>query len=850
MLAKRPEFVWKHNLTGARYGVMITVDETGTPRDSVFSGVPPEEQRELLAWPGNSRLWRHLPELPGPLRLADFSAWVRSLGIAPAPAFSRTFQGTPMRHRGADVGSFFLAEKADGERFTDDDEEVLTLFASQAAAAIANARAHRGEQRARADLAALVETAPVGVLVFDAKSGRLASLNREAKRIVESLRTPGRPAEQLLEVITFRRADGREASLRELPLAELLGAGETVRAEEVELSAPDGRSLRTLINATPIRADGGAIRSVVVTLQDLAPLDEIERLRVEFLGLVSHELREPLAAIKGSVTTLLGDAAKLDPAEMGEFHRIIAEQANQMRGLIGDLLDTGRIESGTLSVAPELSEVAALLERARSTFLSGGGRHAVVVDRPAGLPPVMADRRRIVQVLSNLFANAAQHAPGSSPIRVAAASEDAQVAVSVSDEGAGVALERLPHLFRRHAGGGEGATAGHGLGLAICKGLVEAHGGRILAQSAGPGCGTTFTFTLPAAGEPAAAAAGAAGPPPAAERDAPPRILVVDDDPRMLRFVRDALSGAGYVPLVLGDPENLARIIRTEKPHLVLLDLVLPDVDGIELMRQVPELSDLPVIFISAYRRDETVAQALEAGAAGYIAKPFSPTELVARVRAALRRRAEPGARHRLRRAPGDGRRRGGRPDRHRVRAAARALARGGPGRALRHAAAPGLGQARERPSEPGAHLRQGPSPQARRQRGEPRLHLQPARRRLPHGEAGRPLRTRRCRCPPRLDFRASDRALAQTPTLLGVTPRGSALSPQRRRLPLPFRPRAPPGLPIRTSVPLTWRGVSEARTIRIRSAAVHRTVSVTASLNASTSSAPAISTNRPALYA
>ncbi len=234
-------------------------------------------------------------------------------------------------------------------------------------------------------------------------------------------------------------------------------------------------------------------------------------------------------------------------------------------------------------------------------------------------------------------------APGASPIRVAAAREDAQVAVSVCDEGPGVAPERLPNLFRRHPGGGEGATAGHGLGLAICKGLVEAHGGRIRAESAGPGCGTTFTFTVPVAGEPTAAAAGhAAGPPPAADRDGPPRVLVVDDDPRMLRFVRDALSEAGYAPLVLGAPEDLARIIRTERPHLVLLDLVLPDVDGIELMQQVPELSDLPVIFISAYRRDDTVAQALEAGAADYIAKPFSPTELVARVRAALRRRAAP----------------------------------------------------------------------------------------------------------------------------------------------------------------------------------------------------------------
>ena len=547
------------------------------------------------------------------MRVADLPGYYRSLGIEPARAPHRTLLGTPMRHRGADVGSFFLAGKAGDEEFTDEDEEVLVLFAAQAAAAVVNARTHRGERQARADLAALVETSPVGVAVLDARGGRPVSLNREARRIVESLRTPGRPTEQLLEVITFRRADGHEVSLSEFPLAELLSAGETLRAEEVVLTVPDGRSVRTLLNVTPIRAEGGAVRSVVVTMQDLAPLDEIERLRTEFLGLVSHELREPLAAIKGSAATLQEDAAKLDPAEMREFFRIIAEQANHMRGLIGDLLDTGRIESGTLSVAPEPSELSELVEQARSTFLGGGGRHPVLVDLPAGLPLVMADRRRIVQVLNNLLANAARHAPESSPIRVAAAREEASVAVSVSDEGPGVAPERLPHLFRRRAGGGEGPAAGHGLGLAICKGLVEAHGGRIRVRSDGPGRGATFTFTVPVAAAPAAAGH-AAGPPEAADSGGPPRILVVDDDPKMLRFVRGALSAAGYAPLVTGGPEDLARIIRTEKPQLVLLDLVLPGVDGIELMRQVPELSDLPVIFISAYRRDDTVAQALEAG--------------------------------------------------------------------------------------------------------------------------------------------------------------------------------------------------------------------------------------------
>ena len=159
-------------LTAARCGVIATVDEVGAPQDFVFSGFTPEEQQELAAWPDGGRLFQHLRELPGPLRLADLAGYVRSLGMAPTRTFSRTCQGAPMRHRGADVGHFFLGGKANGEEFTDDDEDVLMLFASQAAAAIANARTHRNEQRARADLEALVETSPVGVVVFDAETGQ------------------------------------------------------------------------------------------------------------------------------------------------------------------------------------------------------------------------------------------------------------------------------------------------------------------------------------------------------------------------------------------------------------------------------------------------------------------------------------------------------------------------------------------------------------------------------------------------------------------------------------------------------------------------------------------------------
>ena len=197
-------------------------------------------------------------------------------------------------------------------------------------------------------------------------------------------------------------------------MAQALSTGETLRAEEIVLEVPDGRRVRTLINATPTRSGDGEIESVVVTLQDLTPLEELERLRSEFLDLVSHELRAPLTSIKGSTATVLGDSPVPPPAEMLQFFRLIDEQADHMRSLIRDLLDAGSIEAGTLSVTPEPSDVKDLVDQARTTFLSGGSRHAVLIDLPPDLPRVMADRPRIVQVLNNLLANASRHAPESS----------------------------------------------------------------------------------------------------------------------------------------------------------------------------------------------------------------------------------------------------------------------------------------------------------------------------------------------------------------------------------------------------------------------------------------------------
>ena len=631
------------SLTGARYGVITLHNDEGVVEDFLSSGMTADESNSLWTLPDWPSYFEYMNSHSTALRVPDLIGHFRKVGLPelrlPIDVGEKiSFLGFPVLHRGKRVSSIYLAEKEGGREFTREDEETLALFASQAAMAITNARQHREERRAKADLETLIDTSPVGVVVLDAATGMPRSLNQEARRIMDILRDPDQTPEQFLDVLSLKRADGREISLKESPIAELVRIGETVLAEEIIMEVPDGRSVNVLLNATPIMTDEGEVDSVVVTLQDMAPIHELERMRAEFLGMVSHELRAPLTSIRGSATTVLDASSELDPAEIRQFLRIIVDQSDSMRELISDLLDVARIETGTLPISAEPTDVAILVDRARNTFISGGGRSNLYIDVPTGLPLVMADRRRIVQVINNLLSNALRNSPDDSVIGVSAVQDGIHIAISVTDQGRGVPAEQLPLLFRKFSQArSDGQGGDTGLGLAICKGIVEAHGGRIWVESEGEGLGTRFTFTIPTFEETVVdpAAISAQFPNDAVGREP---ILVVDDDPQTLIYVRSALSEAGFTPIVTASAEEALDLLVGSRPHLVLLDLMLPGSDGIELMGDMLAITDVPVIFVSAYGRDEVIAQAFSEGASDYIVKPFSPTELVARIRAALRR--------------------------------------------------------------------------------------------------------------------------------------------------------------------------------------------------------------------
>ena len=257
------------------------------------------------------------------------------------------------------------------------------------------------------------------------------SVNQEAQRIIGIPPKPGSRLEQYQKVAIYRRMDGRQYETDERPLSRALDQGETVHAEEILFDLPDGRRVTTLVNATPIYSEDGEVVSAVAVIQDMTPLEEMERLRNDFLAMVSHDLRTPLTAIKGSAATVLSTSTPFDPMETRRFFRIIDQQVDLLSELVSNLLDVTKIEAGALVVTPRRTDVKDLVDEAVSAFLRSGARNHIEVDLQADLPAIEADPMRVTQVLNNLLSNASKYAPASSTIEVTASLKEPHVAVSV-----------------------------------------------------------------------------------------------------------------------------------------------------------------------------------------------------------------------------------------------------------------------------------------------------------------------------------------------------------------------------------------------------------------------------------
>ena len=634
------------SLTDAKYGALLVFDSCGTVQDFVTSGVSSKEQRDVGSWPKAVGLLGHLRERREPLRLRDLADHSTTVGFPPNHPPMKSFLGMPIWHHEQLFGSIYLTEKETVQEFTVDDEDTIVRFASQAAMAISNALKYRAEQRAKSDLEALLNASPLAVLAFDANTGNVLSINEETKRFIRSIAGKGGSVEHLLGGLTFRRADGREYCLAEFPLVQVLKSGETVQAEKIVISLSDGRTVTTLVNARPIYSDDGGIVSVVVTFQDITRLHELENLRADFLCAVDSELRAPLNTIKGSTATVLDSPYPLNTNETRQFFRIIDEQTNHIRERIGNLLDATRIEAGSFSISPEPTDIATSVFEAKEAFQGGGFKGEIIVDKSADLPLVMADRQSILRVLHNLFSFGARHSIEASTILVTISGIDTHVTVKVTYKEQDTSTIRPSQQFQDLSGTAECVDLrrieGAGLGLTVCNGIVEAHGGSISIESSESIVGTSISFTIPVAEDTKKiiACPNLEQSPNAAQVESQQgRILAIIDDPHLQEYIRDVLLGEGYVPITTGTPDVVNRLIREEKPCLVLLDHALSGTNGFEVIKTITEITDAPVILLSEYGNDRIIEKLFELGASDYIVRPFSPTELIARITAALRRK-------------------------------------------------------------------------------------------------------------------------------------------------------------------------------------------------------------------
>ncbi|MEP7344380.1 MAG: response regulator [Gemmatimonadaceae bacterium] len=374
-----------------------------------------------------------------------------------------------------------------------------------------------------------------------------------------------------------------------------------------------------------------------------ASAEAANRMKDDFLATLSHELRSPLHAIVGWTEVL-----RLQNQGNEELLRgltTIKRNADFQKQLVDDLLDLSLATSGKLRLSFEPTDIRDSVSAAVENLKDMASAKNVTITRSESspLPWVSADPVRVQQILVNLLGNAIKFSRSGGRIFLSVTGNAAKIELSVRDEGRGITANVLPHIFERfwqEDTSSRRASGGLGLGLAIVRHLVEAHGGSIIAESDGPDCGATFTISLPAI--PAEAAAGKGSSP--SERSRPPsnessdslmglRILLVDDDVDGRQSVEQLFARLGAELLGVSSAAEALAAAQDFKPDLVISDLAMPHENGFDLLAlfraQGYHREALPILALSAVARREDQERALNAGFDAFLAKPLDPVELM-----------------------------------------------------------------------------------------------------------------------------------------------------------------------------------------------------------------------------
>ena len=490
---------------------------------------------------------------------------------------------------------------------------------------------HAERERFRTTLTSIGDA----VVVTDAH-GRVTLLNPVAQALTRwDADAIGRPIDEV-----FRIVNEATRSPVENPVAKVLREGAIVGlANHTVLIGRDGTELPIDDSGAPIRDGRGRVAGVVLVFRDITArraaeqeLHENDRRKDEFLAMLAHELRNPLAPIRNAAHTLALLGTPDDRIHW--VSGVIERQVGLMTRLVDDLLDVSRITSGKITLQREPVSIASVIaqsvEAARPPAESRKETLEVDVDPDVGW--VDGDQARLVQVVGNLLDNAIKYTEEGGHIRLTARVDGREVVIAVRDSGVGIATDLLPHVFDLFTQADRSLArrqGGLGIGLTLVRRLVDMHGGRVEAASEGPGHGSEFTIRLPRlavdAAEPAAEPALDAPEGPSAP---PRRVLVVDDQADSTDSLALFLRLRGHQVHTASDgPGALEEFARCQ-PEVVFLDLGLPGMSGYDVarrLRAMPEARDVRLVAVTGYGTEADREQTRAAGFDVHLAKPVDP---------------------------------------------------------------------------------------------------------------------------------------------------------------------------------------------------------------------------------